>query len=214
VRRLNGALVCGGHSRRTATLKRNRGDGQAGSERTDAARRRPACNRIFTGQAVSSCNPGNGASDPQRFTVDLDQVIDGSLSNVKGLITTWDATRGRSALNVSSVLSPVEFLDQQRVGESRLIAGVHPLAPSAAWRPTCPGRRTCHARNPVPPAHLFGPCVGFLLSQNPDDLLLREAASFHRPSPFFRRRTLAHFGGIFGVQAFPYGRNAALRRTA
>jgi hypothetical protein len=56
---------------------------------------------------VSSCNPGNGASDPQRFTVDLDQVIDGSLSNVKGLITTWDVTRGRSAASLNSVLDPV-----------------------------------------------------------------------------------------------------------
>jgi hypothetical protein len=59
---------------------------------------------------VSSCNPGNGASDPQRFTVDLDQVIDGSLSNVKGLITMWDATRGRSAGSVSSALTLYNFL--------------------------------------------------------------------------------------------------------
>src|SRR5690348_10999876 len=36
----------------------------------------------------------------------------------------------------------------------------------------------------MPPAHLFGPRAGLLLPQNRDDLLFREAASFHRPSPF------------------------------
>jgi len=40
-----------------------------------------------------------------------------------------------------------------------------------------------------------------VLPQHTDDLFFAEAASFHRPSPFFRRRTLPHFGGVFGVQA-------------
>jgi hypothetical protein len=53
----------------------------------------------------------------------------------------------------------------------------------------------------VAPADLFGPCGGLVLPQHADDLFFAEAASFHRPSPFFRRRTLAHFGGVFGVQA-------------
>src|SRR5271156_1500317 len=71
------------------------------------------------------------------------------------------------------------------------------LEPAVFCFPLVEGR----ARDPVAPPDFLslGPCL--VLPQHPDDLFFAEAASFHRPSPFFRRRTLPHFGGVFGVQA-------------
>src|SRR5271156_4710693 len=71
------------------------------------------------------------------------------------------------------------------------------LEPAVFCFPLVKGR----ARDPVAPADFLslGPCL--VLPQHADDLFFAEAASFHRPSPFFRRRTLPHFGGVFGVQA-------------
>src|SRR5450759_4079015 len=58
----------------------------------------------------------------------------------------------------------------------------------------------CCARDPVPSADLLGLRPRIVLAQHPDDLLLAEAAPFHRPSPF-SRRTLPQFGRVFGEHA-------------
>src|SRR5260370_40850791 len=52
--------------------------------------------------------------------------------------------------------------------------------PAVLCLPLVKGR----ARDPVAPTHLFGPGSSLLLAQHPDNLLLREATSFHRSVSF------------------------------